>query len=244
VSGLFEEGTTEGGHPADKSDVIYTCLSLRPDVKEFPAGVMEVLLGSEKLQLRSENDAYYLMCAWLLQSEHISDQEERQVLFKSFCRQLRFHFMSQDFLGALVTACPYARASEFDFLLDIMRCSHTRRTLPQNLPDSQRKRVKMGKEDRSMGNLTCTFKNSFNLAALLPLKKDLEDLAPVYKYIGLAWGFPVAIQVKHEAEGTLGIYVYVGMPPRQGLRVEGGVESRTAFEFTLKAGKETNTLRT
>ena len=36
----------------------------------------------------------------------------------------------------------------------------------------------------------------------------------VHKYIGLAWGFLVAMYARREDEGTMGIFVYVGMPPR------------------------------
>ena len=39
-------------------------LPLRADIKDLSAVVVEVLLGSEALQLRSENDVYYLLCAW------------------------------------------------------------------------------------------------------------------------------------------------------------------------------------
>jgi len=38
---------------------------------------MEVLLGSDTLQLRSENDAYYLLCAWLFQNTRF-DKKKKQ----------------------------------------------------------------------------------------------------------------------------------------------------------------------
>jgi len=110
---------------------------------------MKVLLGSETLHLRSENDVYYLLCAWLPPSQHLSDEQERCTLFVKLLPLLRFHHMSQDFLCSVVSACPYANAT---FLLpDIMRCSHARRTAPSSLSKEDREDAKMGSKDRSKG---------------------------------------------------------------------------------------------
>jgi len=238
VDQMFDQG------PASKQfkHTLYISLPLCVDIKRLSARVMSILLGSDKLQLRSENDAYYLLCAWLSQSRRISDQKECRVLFSRFLPQLRFEHMSQDFLSAFVSACPYANASGlFSYIL---RYSHARLTLPRNLHDSHKKLVKMGKKDRSMGDLPCTLKSKLGLQDLLPLKLKKAPEVPerISKYIGLALGFPVAVQVNREAKGLFGIYVYVGMPLWQGLSVDEGRESRVAFECWVETGKKTNYL--
>jgi hypothetical protein len=60
VDGLFGEGTTRTGLACLEKGAFYKLLPLR------------ALLGSDGLQLRSENDAYYLLCAWFTQSTSIS----------------------------------------------------------------------------------------------------------------------------------------------------------------------------
>eukprot|EP00624_Nannochloropsis_granulata_P006579 evm.model.NODE_49489_length_41668_cov_28.749687.3 len=238
VDRMFDQGQTS----KQFKHALYISLPLRADIKRLSAGVMSILLGSDKLQLRSENDAYYLLCAWLSQSKRISDQKECRVLFSRFLPQLRFQHMSKDFLNAFVSACPYANAP--GLLSYILRHSHARLTLPRNLHDSHKKLVRMGKKDRSMGDLPCTIKSKLDLQDLLPLKLKKAPEVPerVSKYIGLASGFPVAVQVNRDAKGVFGIYVYVGMPVWQGLIVDGGVESRVAFECWVKTRKTTNYL--
>jgi len=234
VSGLFEQGTAEGGHPLDRMDAFYTRLPLRADIKGLSAAVMEALLGSDKLQLRSENDAYYLLCAWLSQSERISDEGSRRTFFKRVFPQLRFHHMTEDFFGAFLSACPYTRSLDSDFLLDnLMSRSVARRTLPLILPDSQRKTIKMGEKDRSTHNLMCTFVSRFDLLDLLPLKKAPGQR--VHKFIGLASGFPVAVSVQREGKGTMGLYVFLGMPRGKG-RAERAIEDHAGFLVRLEAG--------
>jgi hypothetical protein len=116
--------------------------------------VKKVLLGSETLQLQSENDTYYFLCAWLSQAQCISDETEHQTLFKHFLPQLRFHHMSHDFLGAVISDCPYASASGlFPY---IMRCSHALRVA--SLALTKGKSVKSDSGNRSKGHPEYTFK--------------------------------------------------------------------------------------
>jgi len=191
---------------------------------------MKVLLGSETLQLRSENDVYYLLCAWLSQSQRFSDEQERCALFVQLLPLLRFYHMSQDFLCSVVSACPYANAASL--LPYIMRCSHARRTEPSSLSKEDREDAKMGSKDRSKGTLQGTYRFMINLADLLPLAKVPSKSMSVYEHIGLEWGFPVAVYVKHK--GTVGLFVNVGMPSWQGAYVVGGIERHAGFEFDME----------
>jgi len=67
VDRMFEEGALTNGLSSRFGSTFYKVLPLHPDIKNLSAEVMEVLLGSDTLQLRSENDAHYLLCAWLSQ---------------------------------------------------------------------------------------------------------------------------------------------------------------------------------
>lgn len=128
VDGLFGESTTKVGFACLSMSAFYTVLTLRADIKNLSPGVMKVQLGSEALQLRSENDAYYFLCAWLSQTPRLSNEKERRALYEQLLPLLRFHNMSLDFVGVVVSACPYAGAP--GLLPYILSRSTTLRTIP------------------------------------------------------------------------------------------------------------------
>lgn len=169
---------------------------------------MEVLLGSERFQLRSENDAYYLLCAWLSQTPRLSYDDDRRALFKQFLPLLRFHHMSYDYLCAVVSACPYANAP--GLLPYILSRSHAMRTAPLAL--AKKGGSDLSCRDRSVGTREYTFKSNLDLGDLQSLQTDPRKPDQAHKYLGVAAGFPVAVIVKHEAKHTVGGYVHVGMP--------------------------------
>ena len=70
---------------------------------------MDVLLQSEALMLRSENEAYYFLGAWLYQS--CSVLEQRVSAFKGLVKHIRFNRLSTDFLANCVSYCPLATTS-------------------------------------------------------------------------------------------------------------------------------------
>jgi hypothetical protein len=219
VDKMFDEGPKVTGFPSCFKSAFYQVLPLCAAIKDLSPEVMEVLLKSETLQLRSENDAYSLICAWLSQSPHIS---KRDAVFKQFLPLFRFHHMSRDFIGAVVSACPYADA--YNLLPYIVRRSHPRR-----------KTLK----DRSMGDLRYIFKSQLELADLFPLRSDPGKPRRVHKHIGLAWGFPVSVHVTYEVEGTMGLYVDVDFPFGHVVEVEEEDERYAGFVFSIKAGEET-----
>ena len=281
VDEYFERNLSKHGSPTPfRVGVFYRLLPLRADIQDFSASVMEVLLGSDTLQLRSENDTHYLLCAWLSQSSRLDrekgqkdkteeeqeegeeeqedeeeekavaaeeeggeveesadddsededEEEERdkdRAILKQLLPQLRFHHMSHDFLCMVVSACPFASALPY-----IMSCGHALRTMPG--ASAIRTDVKRSKVDRSTGNMKCIFWNEIDLAELM----SLEDLFPgptltAHKYLGLAAGFPVAVQLKHESQGTVGMFTHIGMPPWLGFNIPGGVGRGVCFEYSL-----------
>lgn len=218
VEDFIEQGATIRGLTCLP---FYTLLPLRTNVNELSAAVMKVLLGSEELQLRSENDAYYLLCAWLSQSRRLSEEDDRQALFKQLLPQLRFQHMSHDFLCSVVSACPYANVSGVQSY--IIRCSHALRNASRAF--AEERDADVSSKNRSRGSLKCIFDGEFELAVLL----SDYGRSNACKYIGLAVSFPVAIYVEHEAEDTLGVYAHVGMPSAQGYDIKGGIKRSAGF---------------
>ena len=233
VDKIFEEGAFITGSPllrSHKRFAVYKLLSLPAAIKDLSAEVMEVLLASETLQLRSENNAYYLLCAWLSQSPQFWKISERQARSKQLLPLLRFHHMSRDFLGAVVSACPYANAP--DLLRRIMRRSHAPRAVPFSQAEIERYGVKFGKRDRSLGDLSCHFYCKLEVADLLFAEESEVKL-------GLAVGFPIMVSVKHEVEGTMGLFVDAEMPSEEESDADGEDRRYAGFEFSIKAGGRT-----
>jgi len=115
--------------------------------------------------------------------------------------------MSQDFLYAVVSACPYARASAQ--LPYIMCCSYSLRAVPRALAKTCGLVLKI--KDRSLCRLECILSSKFGLVDLLPLKIAGAQPNTVHKFIGLAFGFPIAVRVARQAKATVGAYMHVGI---------------------------------
>ena len=76
---------------------------------------------------------------------------------------------------------------------------------------------------------------------LLPLKIAGAQPNTVHKFIGLAFGFPVAVRVARQAKATLGAYMHVRMPPLLELDDVQGVERRVGFSFTMRVAESVGT---
>jgi len=73
------------------------------------------------------------------------------------------------------------------------------------------------RKDRSWGNLNCTFRSNVALVDLLGLKAEPSEPYQLHKFLGLAAGFPVAVNISYDPEGTVGAYVDVGMWMSEGI---------------------------
>lgn len=116
--------------------------------------------------------------------------------------------MSHDYICTIVSACPYANAS--GSLPYILSRSHAMCTAPLAL--AKERFSYLGGRDRSVGEVEYTFKSKLGLEDLQYLQRDPERPNQLYRYLGVAAGFPVAVAVAHEASNAVGGYVHVGIP--------------------------------
>lgn len=100
VHKLFGEGS-------DRYGLFYTSIPLKPFVKNLSVAAMGALLGSDKLQMAVEEEAYYPLGAYLHQSNHVT-AAMRGIYFKALVENIRFHHISSDYLANVVTCCPLA----------------------------------------------------------------------------------------------------------------------------------------
>lgn len=74
---------------------------------------------------------------------------------------------------------------------------------------------------------------------LLALSTYPAEPNQAYKFIGLALGFPVAVYVLREAEGTVGLCVDAEVPDGEECDVDGEDKRYACFKFSIKTGGKT-----
>jgi hypothetical protein len=178
---------------------------------DLPLGVLELALGSEKLQLASENDAYALVGGWVASGP----ASEQQGAFNRLVRCLRLHHMSAAFLTSVVAWSEFR--SECAYLLqactNALMYQSVAATLSR-LKDSERDEyLASGKADRARAVPRYTFTAQVDLADCLKLDDDHDTLS---MRLGVADGYPVQLDAKRRSrEGgkfSLGLFFFVCHP--------------------------------
>jgi hypothetical protein len=170
VAGMFEAGPGRGDLP------------LREEVLALPLCVLKRLLGSEALQLQSENEAFALPVAWVKQSPLCPEDDEQEV-FEQLVPLLRYHHMTSDFLAAVVSDCVYLKSS--DLLFPVLRSAIWQRGMPANVLDEQD--VERGGRDRGVPPAEAVWEvsASFTLEEVAALERGIA----VFRWCGLGAGY-------------------------------------------------------
>jgi hypothetical protein len=223
VREFFEEG-----HVLKKDDGVYfyEMVPLKAVIKSLPVEGMEALLGSDKLDVHVEDEAYYLLGAWLHQSAHVK-AEDMVSVFKSLAAKIRFHHISADFLACVVTCCPLA--CESGLALSFLRSGLMHREASKQLLAAEN--CDVGPPNRGSGNEELTFITS----ALLDYVSRMEIGSSMSKYIGVVAGFPICVGLDREENDTLGLYLHSFMPQVEGETFASCLERRVGFGVTFES---------
>lgn len=124
VEGFFEESAIP------QRSGLQQALTLRSHIKDLPVGVVEILLKNRYLRLKSENDAFYLLLAYI-ETYHMRYHVGSQMVFLHLASHLRFHHMSLNYLANVVIHCPYITAMEK--LTEIMTVALGHRDINQSM---------------------------------------------------------------------------------------------------------------
>ena len=230
-----------------RDNSFYTCLPLKFHILALSTQAMEALLASETLEVATEkktlevateNEVYTLLGCWVHQSPlgAASDGPDavtvakRLPFFRRRIKFVRLQHLSLEYIANVVTPCPLVNQS--GLLLFILRSSLvTRDADPEQLT---KEGVHSAPRNRGHGNLVWDCESTFYVADHLTLDKE-EYL---YKCMGLVDGYPLRFTVAHESrdgkEPSLGMYVFVIMPPWTTHIWEGGVGRCTSLAYTLR----------
>jgi hypothetical protein len=232
VCKLFEPGDV-----VDYSDegAFFQRVPLKEHVLDLPPSVMAVLLQSDDLQIQTENETFTLLCSWIYQSHHVEDDEDdeeeedeakndehvsehAETLFRRLSPLINYQNISAEYFGAVISCCPLV--------------THT-----ETLPYIIRSHIfcSGGRGNKNIAVKKWTFTSTIALDDLIGLSKG-DD---VYKYLAIAAGFPVDINIEHSADDTLGVYIGVRMPDNE---LEEGQERCVKFRCRVRLGGVDKTL--
>jgi hypothetical protein len=215
IDKLAEEGKTEqmqqaGDALAEAIGPVSELFIAAPDCKDDPfkcafsdntklkkyilalsANSMKVLLSSDALKCKCENEVFTFIKLWLDLSSRINTEEQKENYYKDFLPLLRFEHMSSDFLGAFVSVCRMAAATKT--MPYIMQLSHL---------GKQKQRMNRGES----GEVTWTLTDSFSLSSLYML---FEKGNSWYYMLGVVGGFPIALQLLRNADDKPAVDLYL-----------------------------------
>jgi len=243
VRNLFEEREDGKGHSYDDDDYFYKHLSLKAHARELSLGAVAAFLEKSDLDIRVENEAYYLLCVWIYQCPHLkesdgkggggsqadgSEEEDSKVAaFTKLAVHIRFQHITTDFLANIVANCPPAVAS--NLLPWIMRCSLLARNTDPDL--ARASNISLGRFNRGVGGYEWNVWTCFGLEELLPLKPGKE----IVKYICIARGYPIALEISRGGpKDTLGIYFYVAGLRHEGANEKGCPRQHAIFNISIQ----------
>jgi hypothetical protein len=213
----------------------YKVLPLKRAIKALSAETMGAILGSDALQLHREEEVYYLLGAWLHQSSHVK-VEERVSIYKQLVEKIRFHHISSEYLGCIVTSCPLAIDS--GLALSLLQSALVNRNVGKNLAEIEK--VDLGPKNRDSTSKKWVLNAKLMLEDLMKIKRSTDKI--VWKMVGLAGGVPVMLKVVPDVlkEKTVGVYIRILMPPSPpgSERLRGGLKRRMGFHITIKLGSK------
>ena len=154
--------------------------SLNEDVKDLSLDAMAALLKSDHLDRGVENEAYYLLGAWIHRCPHLRGGDERggsektqlakrTEAFKILAEHVRFEHMTTDLLANIVATCPLTIASGLSPW--IMHCSLAAHDTKWKATNKYQ--INLGRNERAYGESEWKFNTCFKMEELLTLKKDL-----------------------------------------------------------------------
>lgn len=195
------------------------------------------MLQSKALMLRSENEAYYFLSAWIYQS--CSLPEQRVSASKRLVKHIRFNCLSTDFLANCVSYCPLVTTS--GLLPFMMRSGLVLRNV--DVKTALSGFDKHGEPTRRRRKLEWVLESHLPSADLLQLDKGYS----LFRHLGLAGGYPVALYVRHvRCAACEGVYIQVYMPVWEAEGVEdviGGVDRGMGFECRIRLGDRSFSLK-
>jgi hypothetical protein len=184
-------------------------------LQDLSPTVFEALLSSEGLQIKTANEAFWLLLAWV-EAQSEESEEGKQALFTRMAKHLSFPAMDPGYILLLVSKHPRIIAAGLES--EVLRASLIHSNLARRT-DSEvdwlydRATDFPAPKERfpwPCGKATWTLDLSFNAADAAAVKSGQQ----CWKMVGLVAGLPWCVELEHEddQENEVGVYTMSDLP--------------------------------
>jgi hypothetical protein len=151
--------------------------------------VFESLISSDSLQLKTENEAFWLLLAWV-EAQSEESEEGKQELFTRMAKHLHFHDMDPGYILLLVSKHPriIAAGLQVKVLTECLRhATVARRTPAQVASFNKHSGIKLTSSHAPLGKVSWTKHVTFTAADIVGMT---SSGATCIKIVGLVAGIP------------------------------------------------------
>jgi hypothetical protein len=176
-----------------------TDVSPCPFAQDLSPAVFEAIFSSKNLDVATENEAFWLLLAWV-EAQNEESEEGKQELFNRMAKHLYFYAMDPGYILLLVSKHPRIIASGLQtqaLMKALTRSNLARRTFDE-VAEFDREGPRMPSVATSGGDVSWTFYVSFTTA-------EVADTEPTFvrkKVVGLVAGLPWYIGLHRHCKPT------------------------------------------
>lgn len=144
--------------------------------------------------------------------------------------KIRFHHISLDYLASVLACCPLASAS--GMALSFFQSALIYRNVGQSL--AEKSEGDLGAINRGNAKADWMFEGKITLEDAIKLEKGNQ----FFKFLGLAGGLPMAVNMEHEEEEkeTVEIFCRFMMPSSTKESFTGCLRRSVGFEVSMEVG--------
>jgi hypothetical protein len=178
-------------------------------MQDLSPTVFEALLSSKGLQLKTANEAFWLLISWV-EAQNDQSEKRKQALFARMAKHLRFHVMDPGYILLLVSKHPRIIAAGLQ--LEVMRASLIHSNVARRTDDEvdwlyeEPTALPAPKESFPWpcGKATWTLDVSFNAAEAATFKTGEKCC----KVVGLVAGLPWRVHLERGADKEKEVIMY------------------------------------
>jgi hypothetical protein len=204
--------------------------------------LFKALLASNSLQLKTENEAFWLLLAWV-EAQSKESEEGKQALFNRMAKELRFHDMDPGYILLMVSEHPRIIAAGLQgrvFAECLGHANMARRT-PQQVDGFRRycNKLLSGRAPRApLGKVSWTKEATLTASDIASVTITGQ---PYDKYVGLVAGAPWRVELLRKMDDQspdqVGLYTGPVFPTGWGYHGATGAGLFLSYSLTVGAAR-------
>jgi hypothetical protein len=186
----------------------------RPLSQALPPTVFEALLSSKGIQLKTANEAFWLLLSWV-EAQSEESEEGKQALFTRMAKHLQFHSMDPGYILLMVSDHPriISAGLQLKAVKDSLRHSNQARRTHDEIEEFHAAGPSMPSLTRPGERVSWAFNGRFKAADITAIKTGEECSKVVGLGAGLPWYIELCLQKGAEAEAIqAAVYTNVRLP--------------------------------